>query len=230
MKIGFVNQPFDTIIPPGQNSVGYYTYGVACELAKSCKVIVYGLQANHSGSRAGSANQNIDFRLLPSTRTPTGYVLELAQSLGSYSILRGPYRLPNCCSPAYGRQVAIDLHEEQCDVIHIQHCSQYAPIIRAKNPTAQIVLHIHAEWFSQSNLEVLRRRLEGVDSLLTVSDHIARKCRREFPTIVDRCEMRTAALTPRSFPRSRTIPRPPNEGRKGFYTPAPFRRKRASTC
>ena len=49
MKIGFVNQPFDTIIPPGQNSVGYYTYGVACELAKSCKVIVYGLQANHSG-------------------------------------------------------------------------------------------------------------------------------------------------------------------------------------
>src|SRR5277367_3965422 len=186
MKIGFVSQPFDTIVPPGQNSVGYYTYGVACELAKSCKVIVYGSQANHRGSRAGSGNQNIDFRLLPSNQFDR-LLFRARTSLGKLFDIKMPISTSQLLFPAYGRQVAIDLHEEQCDVIHIQHCSQYVPIIRAKNPTAKIVLHIHAEWFSQSNLEVLRRRLEGVDSLLTVSDHIARKCRRDFPTIADRC-------------------------------------------
>ena len=42
MKIAFVNQRIDTILPPIQNSVGACTYGVACCLAKSCEVIVYG--------------------------------------------------------------------------------------------------------------------------------------------------------------------------------------------
>ena len=94
MKIGFVNQPFDTIIPPGQNSVGYYTYGVACELAKSCKVIVYGLQANHSVAGRGQVIRTLISGCFPQPDS-TGYVLELAQRLESYSILRGPYRLPN---------------------------------------------------------------------------------------------------------------------------------------
>jgi len=200
MKIGFVSQPFDTIVPPGQNSVGYYTYGVACELAKSCKVIVYGSQANHRGSRAGSGNQNIDFRLLPSNQFDR-LLFRARTSLGKLFDIKMPISTSQLLFPAYGRQVAIDLHEEQCDVIHIQHCSQYVPIIRAKNPTAKIVLHIHAEWFSQSNLEVLRRRLEGVDSLLTVSDHIARKCRRDFPTIADRCETMYCGIDPKEFSR-----------------------------
>ena len=42
MKVAFVNQPIDTILPPRQNSVGACTYGVAPILAKSCEVVVYG--------------------------------------------------------------------------------------------------------------------------------------------------------------------------------------------
>ena len=67
------------------------------------------------------------------------------------------------------------------------------------NPSAKIVLHIHAEWFSQSNFEVLRKRLEGVDLLLTVSDHITRKCRRDFPSIADRCETMYYGIDPEEF-------------------------------
>jgi glycosyltransferase involved in cell wall biosynthesis len=200
MKIGFVNQPFDTITPPGQNSVGYYTYGVACELAKSCKVIIYGLQASHFGSRAGLCNPNIDLRLLPSTQFDQ-FSYKARTKCGKLFNIKMPISTSKLLFPAYGRQVAKDLREERCDVIHIQHCSQYVPIIRAMNPTAKIVLHIHAEWFSQSNLEILRRRLDGVDSLLTVSDHITRKCRREFPSIADRCETVYCGIDPKEFSR-----------------------------
>ena len=111
MKIGFVNQPFDTIIPPGQNSVGYYTYGVACELAKSCKVIVYGLQADDPGSRAGSGNQNIDFRPLPSTRFDR-LCFRARTKFGKLFDIKGPISTSKLLFPGYGRQVAIDLHEE----------------------------------------------------------------------------------------------------------------------
>ena len=47
--------------------------------------------------------------------------------------------------PGYSRRVAVDLRQQGCDVIHLQHCSQYAPIIHAHNPRAKIVLHLHAE-------------------------------------------------------------------------------------
>ena len=67
---------------------------------------------------------------------------------------------------------------------------------------------------------MLRRRLDGVDSLLTVSNHITRKCRREFPSIADRCETVYCGIDPKEFPASRTILRPRHEGRNGLYTGA----------
>ena len=40
-------------------------------------------------------------------------------------------------------------------MIHVQHCSQCVPIIRKYNPKAKIVLHMHAEWFSQGDARIL---------------------------------------------------------------------------
>jgi hypothetical protein len=77
---------------------------------------------------------------------------------------------------------------EQCDVIQVQHCSQYVPIIRAFNPKAKIVLHIHAECFSQSNLGVIERRLHLLDLLLTVRDYVARITQHDVRALADRCE------------------------------------------
>src|ERR1700730_11100462 len=40
MKLAFVNQGFDMILPPYQTSVGACTYGAACCLAKFSEVVV----------------------------------------------------------------------------------------------------------------------------------------------------------------------------------------------
>jgi glycosyltransferase involved in cell wall biosynthesis len=202
MKIGFVNQPIDTIVPPSQNSVGYYTYGVARPLAKYCAVVVYGLADWHKDTKTQGVDQNLCFKFLRSTQSDR----LLYSGRKKYSKLvqtSSPMSTSTWQFPAFGRQVAIDLREQRCDVIHVQHCSQYVPVIRAFNPTAKIVLHLHAEWFSQSNFEVLKRRLDQVDLLLTVSDHITAKTRRDFPSIQDRCETMYYGIDPKEFVREK---------------------------
>jgi hypothetical protein len=67
MKIAFVNQPTDTIIPPNQNSVGACTLGLALSLARSANVLVYGLKDNHSGQADLAPGHGIEFRFIPST-------------------------------------------------------------------------------------------------------------------------------------------------------------------
>jgi hypothetical protein len=99
-------------------------------------------------------------------------------------------KLVPSCSPSssskwlfrtFGRRAAEDLRRRACDVIHVQHCSQYLPIIRVLNPRAKIV-----EWFSQNRPAILETRLRYVDLVTTVSDYITEKTCRQFPMIAGR--------------------------------------------
>ena len=56
------------------------------------------------------------------------------------------------------------------------------------NPKSKIVLHLHSEWFSQSNPRVLARRLHAVDLVTTVGDYVTDKTKQSFPVVADRCE------------------------------------------
>lgn len=41
MKIAFIAQPRDPVLPPRQNSIGIIIYEIACSLARYCDVTVY---------------------------------------------------------------------------------------------------------------------------------------------------------------------------------------------
>jgi glycosyltransferase involved in cell wall biosynthesis len=198
MKIAFVNQPFDVIVPPFQNSIGYDTYGLSRPLAKSCTVIVYGSKDVHPANALEVCDPCLDLRLF-TTSPMDRFIFESRKRLGRIVQISSPISTSDLLFPQYGRDIAQDLQREQCDVVYIQHCSQYAPVIRALNPKSKIILHIHAEWFSQSNFAVLQHRLTHVDLLLTVSDYITRKTQRDFPEISDRCETLYCAIDPKEF-------------------------------
>jgi glycosyltransferase involved in cell wall biosynthesis len=187
MKIAFVNQPIDTIIPPNQNSVGACTLGAALSLARSADVLVYGLKDNHSEQADLAPGHGIEFRFIPSTWEDR--VLFRTQKRHAKLFHRSsPISTSQWLYPDYGRRVAVDLQQQGCDVIHLQHCSQYAPIIHAHNPRAKIVLHLHAEWFSQTNPSLLAHRLRAVDLLTTVGGYVTDKTRRAFPFAANRCQ------------------------------------------
>jgi glycosyltransferase involved in cell wall biosynthesis len=207
MRIAFVNQPIDTILPPYQSSVGACTYGAACSLSKSCEVVVYGTTNQHKDFRADLREQNVHFRFFS---VPLSDRLA-AKAKGKYSKLF-PSSTPASSSEwlfrAFGRQVAEDLRLQACDVIQVQHCSQYLPIIRALNPSSQIVLHLHAEWFSQNRPAILEKRLHHVDLVTTVSDYITEKTRRQFPMIAARCQTMYNAVDAAEFRRERNCDAP----------------------
>jgi glycosyltransferase involved in cell wall biosynthesis len=202
MRVAFVNQPIDTILPPYQSSVGGCTYGAACSLSRFCDVVVYGTRNQHKDFPAEFREQNAHFRFFS---VPLSDRL-IAQAKGKYS------KVFALCSPSsssewlfrtFGRQVAEDLRSQACDVIQVQHCSQYLPVIRALNPSAKIVLQLHAEWFSQNRPVILERRLRHVDLVTTVSDYITEKTRQQFPMIANRCHTMYNAVDAAEFSRER---------------------------
>jgi glycosyltransferase involved in cell wall biosynthesis len=200
MRIAIVNQAIDRVIPPNQNSVGVCTLGLARPLARYAKVLIYGLKDNHlDGSTDG---YEVEFRLISSTACDR--MLFSAQKKFAKVFRRStPISASRWLYPGYGRRVALDLKQQECDVIHLQHCSQYAPVIRAHNPLAKIVLHLHAEWFSQSNHATLADRLRSVDLLTTVGGYVTEKTKCAFPLFADRCETTYNGVDVQEFPHER---------------------------
>jgi glycosyltransferase involved in cell wall biosynthesis len=219
MRIAFVNQPIDTILPPYQTSVGACTYGAACSLAKSCEVIVYGTRNLHQDFPAAFREQNVRFQFLP---------VPLPDRLAAKAKEKYSKLFPSC-SPAsssawlfrtFGRRVAQELSLQACDVIHVQQCAQYVPVIRASNPSAKIVLQLHGEWFSQDRPAILEKRLRYVDLVTTVSDYITEKTRRQFPMIAARCQTMYNAVDATEFSRERTFDAPQRREKRILYAGA----------
>ncbi len=186
MKIAFVSQAIDTVLPPYQNSVGACTYGAACALSARADVRVFGTQNKHNTDSEVQQN-NVRFRLLQASRKDQ-YLFRARSKVSQMVRLRTPISTSALLFPDYGEQVARELAKEEYDVIHVQHSSQYIPVIRQHNPRARIVLHLHAEWFSQTKPQRLAKRLEQLDLLTTVSNHITERTKRDVPSLASRCE------------------------------------------
>lgn len=219
MRIAFVNQPIDTILPPYQTSVGACTYGAACSLARSCDVVVYGTRNRHKEFPTDFCQHNVRFRFL-SVPVSDRFAVKVKEK---YS------KLVPSCSPAsssawlfrtFGRRAAEDLRRQACDVIHVQQCSQYLPVIRILNPDAKIVLQLHAEFFSQNRPATLERRLRCVDLVTTVSDYITEKTCRQFPMLAGRCRTMYNAVDAAEFNRERTCNAPPRLEKRILYAGA----------
>jgi glycosyltransferase involved in cell wall biosynthesis len=219
MKIAFVNQPIDTILPPYQSSVGACTYGAACSLSKSCEIIVYGTMNRHKDFPTDFREQNVHFRFFPVPLSDRFAVKANEICCGLFP-LSSPASSSKWLFQAFGRQVAQDLRVQACDVIHVQHCSQYLPVLRALNPSAKIVLQLHAEWFSQNQPAILEKRLRHVDLVTTVSDYITEKTRRQFPTIAVRCETMYNAVNGAEFSGDRNCDTLPGREKRILYAGA----------
>jgi glycosyltransferase involved in cell wall biosynthesis len=85
-------------------------------------------------------------------------------------------------------QVAYDLRQQQCDIIHIHNFSQFVPIVRAFNPQAKIILHMHCEWLTQLDPAILTQRLAKADLIVACSHYLTRKIRHQFPQLASRCQ------------------------------------------
>jgi glycosyltransferase involved in cell wall biosynthesis len=88
----------------------------------------------------------------------------------------------------YSLKVAKDLQTEKCDIVHIHEESEFISIIRALNPRIRIVLHMHCEWLSQLDHNMIEHRIRKADLILGCSRYITDKIRQSFPSLAGRCQ------------------------------------------
>jgi glycosyltransferase involved in cell wall biosynthesis len=196
MKIAIVSQPIDCVLPPYQNSIGVCSYGSACALAQDHEVVVYGLSAANDGATT-VIDRKVKFRFLEE-KTADKLLFKVRTRISRVVELQ-PVSSSPLYYPEYGKDVARELQREGFDLIHIQHSSHYASIIRKYNPRAKIVLHLHAEWFSQSKPTRLQERVETLDMLTGVSDHVSNRVKRLLPNLTKPCITHYNGFDPTEF-------------------------------
>ncbi|HXE13957.1 MAG TPA: glycosyltransferase family 4 protein [Bryobacteraceae bacterium] len=219
MKIAFVSQPMDVVLPPYQNSIGACTYGLARALAKSCEVVVYGLKDKHAGVPSEVTEGGVRYKFIPATRTDD-LAFKIRQKYRRAFQSWSPVSSADWFYPEFGRQVAADVRKEQCHVIHIQHSSQYAPVLKTLNPSSKVVLHLHAEWFSQMHFPRLAERLRHVDMVTAVSDYIVKKTNRDFTETIGKSEALRNGIDPEEFSRKPIFSRAPDREKRILYSGA----------
>ncbi|MEB3337941.1 MAG: glycosyltransferase family 4 protein [Leptolyngbyaceae bacterium] len=183
MKIAFVCQPLDDVIPPFQNSLAIWTCEVAHRISQACEVILY---AKSRLRRKSKQEQGVSYQFIPVCLDQLW--LELLERLPIFKNPRSPLLASRVYYPGYALQIALSLRKQRCDVIHIHNFSQFVPIIRAFNPTSKIVLHMHGEWLTQLDQRLLEKRLCHVDLIVGCSDFITQQAREQFPQFANRCQ------------------------------------------
>lgn len=183
MKIAFVNQPLDGVLPPNQNSIGIWTYEVARRLSRSCDVIVYTGQ-HHFGKRVECVDGIHCRRML---LRPDQWMQKLLRRLPIFRDVKRPLFASLPYYLGYILQVANDLRSQQCDIVHIFNYSQFVPIIRMFTPKSKIVLNMRCEWSTQLDEAMIERRLRKADLIIGCSEYITGKIRCKFPQFASRC-------------------------------------------
>ena len=188
MKLSFVNQPGTIAAPPKRSdSTGIWSYQVCRHLAKNCNITYYGCNADQDSApetaNSSQASSTIEYRAVSDL---IDKLLKIPRYIAS-KLTKLPYFASAWHYFGYAWQIAQDAAKNKADVIHIHNFSQFAPIIRDRNPQAKIVLHLHCEWVNRLDKKAIASRLEKVDLIISCSDHITNKIASRFPEYAEIC-------------------------------------------
>jgi glycosyltransferase involved in cell wall biosynthesis len=190
MKIAFVATAEYEPRSTQSDSLPVWIFNVANRLVRYHNVVVY--------SPTGDHQEKVEYfdgvkyrRISTAFDTWFGYLVQgVSKRLPGFDYARrkSPYFASTLMDFLYILKVAKDLKAEECDIVHFHEYSQFIPIIRALNPKIRIVLHMHCEWLTQLDHDMIQSRLRKADLILGCSRYITDKIRRSFPSIAGRCE------------------------------------------
>ncbi|MCB1182879.1 glycosyltransferase family 4 protein [bacterium] len=182
MRIAFVAQPIDPVLPPHQNSIGLIIHHTACRLAAEHDVTIF-VNARHNDP-ANVPDDGITYRFV--SDWPDTPVLDF---LGRF-----PNRFPQSAIVAsdhyyrgYAGRVAGGLARGNYDWVHVLNFSQFMPLFKRRAPRSRFALEMQCEWLTQFPPAAVRRRVQDVDLITGSSGYIARLIRDRYPEIADRC-------------------------------------------
>ena len=186
MRIAQVYPHADIPVPHTQlyDALAIVNYEVGRRLARHHEVVTYPKWV--AGEKELECHEGVTYR-----RIPEG----IDRALNSLKVLdaarlrnrRRPFRLSPFYYAHYAREVARDIHERGCDLVHLHTVSNFIGPIRRANPDARIVLHMHDHSLADFDPTVIAPRLEEVALVLACSRFIADEIRRLYPDVAGRC-------------------------------------------
>jgi glycosyltransferase involved in cell wall biosynthesis len=192
MKVALVHQPLGTLsVPVKDGSSAIWVYEVSRRLARSGEIIVYSRKGRNQEkfeTREGVRHCRISTRLDDRLFRFFADHPRIGQMPGLFDPTR-PLFASRVAYLEYGLRVARDIRRQQCDIVHIRNFSQLAPIVKAFNPDARIVLHMECEWLTQLDPAMIGARLRSCNLIVACSGYIANKIKRAFPEVSSRCRV-----------------------------------------
>ena len=177
MKIAFVAQPIDSVVPPRQNSIGIIIYEIASRLDKSHYVGVY-LKGGKIKQRKKVVG-NVAYNFIPTG--PDNRINRFMHRYSKHFKAERPFYASWLHYFGYALQIAIQINRLKYDIVHIINFSQFIPIIRKINPKVKIVLHMECEWLNQLDYSMIHNRIGKADLIIGCSEYITQRIRDRFP-------------------------------------------------
>jgi glycosyltransferase involved in cell wall biosynthesis len=190
IRIAFIHQPLSDIRPPVSltgvaDSIGLIIDEVARRLAQSHEVIEYCVF--HRGQKVVEQFDGVEYRRVSKffDRFSNRIMREIDRA--GWRDTRRPFFTSELCYRQFISGVIADLSLQNCDIVHIFNFSQFVPLVRARLPKAQIVLHMQCPWLEQFDKAMIEQRIKAANLVLGCSDYIAAGVRRRFPSLAQRC-------------------------------------------
>lgn len=182
MKIAFFDYPVTLAEPPKTGGIRLVSYALALRLARAGhEVLFYGSKGSHQ--ELEYYEDGITYRRIPDSWLDK--VLEPLNFLDSWNLSnpKRPFYASKLFFCDFYRKVAQDIQAQQCDVIHINIVFQFVPLMRAYNPQAKIVLHIHSDFLPLFDPVMVEQCLKSVDLVIGCSDYLTNQVRKYLPHV-----------------------------------------------
>jgi spore coat protein SA len=186
MRIAQVYPHSDIPLPHVQlyDALAIVNYELGRRLARRHQVITYPKWV--AGEREIEHHEGVTYRRIPEgiDRALNGLkILDVTRLLN-----RGrPFRLSPFYYAHYAREVARDISERGCDLVHLHTVSNFIGPIRRANPRARIVLHMHDHSLADFDPALIGPWLDETALILACSRFVADAIRRLHPAVAARC-------------------------------------------
>jgi len=166
------------------DALAIVNYEIGRRLARRHEVVTYPKWL--PGQREVESHEGVTYRRIPQGIDRVLNGLKVLDSVRLRS-RRRPFRLSPLYYAHYAREVARDMAERRCDLVHLHTISNFIGPIRHANPRARIVLHMHDHSLADFDPAVIAPRLEEVALVLACSRFVADEIRRLYPAAAARC-------------------------------------------
>ncbi len=178
LHIAFVSQPRDAVDVSSEQrgSVATITWELARRLAQRHDVTIYAPQTPGQLLEERSS-EGVLVRRIPHVLRRLHRAIDRGTALLG---MHPPYFTTNAFFREYALAIAQRLARDPPDVVHVQICSQFIPVIRRAVPRSRIVFHAHDELLTRLDPPLMTRRLAMADAVVTCSDYVTYRWRERF--------------------------------------------------